>query len=176
MMEPTGTMEPKAPSDEPLSPAKWGSGALLSLGQLLQPRPPKTLDVEIPGRGTIRVRELKQKEREEIDEPLVKRDLDEQGNLQVTADNREYKARACAYATVNADGSQMFTDPVQGAAQINELFTGAEVSAWFEGVDELNVLTTAMAKKLGKGSGRTVTGGSSSSSGTSGAGSRANSR
>lgn len=128
--------------------------------QMLRPHTVKTKDVEIPDRGTLRVRELWQRERDEIDHGVVQSELVD-GKVRVNRDERGYRARAIACASVNADGSPMFPDPIKGAEQINERWTQRQIAAAFQAVDELSLLTTGAADAVGKDSGKEKTGAAS---------------
>lgn len=151
-MKPERTYTPEV-VEPPLSPAQ-------RLAQAAQLRPFKTKDVDFGAPlGRFRFRELKQREIEEVTEPLVKRTFDAKGNVSATTDSRGHHARAIAFAMVNDDGSNVFANPLaEGVAVINELPKDVAEKMW-EVVDELNLLSQAAKDKLGKESGTPKTDG-----------------
>lgn len=134
---------------------------LISQEDALRPRTFRTKDADIPDRGTMRFRELRQREREAIEEPVLKQETDKDGKITVRRDEVGYRARAIAYAAVKADGSPFFSDPAKAAETINDNWAGPEVEAGFKVVDELNLLTLGAQRAAGKDTGRTAGAGSS---------------
>jgi hypothetical protein len=121
--------------------------------QAFQPRTYRTKDAEIPGRGMMRFRELKQREREAIEANTMKQEEDEKGKIKVRRDEIGTHALAVAFSAIKADGSPLFSDPYKAAETINDLWTWPEVNAAFKVVDELSILSLGAQRAAGKGSG-----------------------
>lgn len=132
-----------------------GRPKLLSKEQLLNPVL-RTQEAEIPGLGRVKIRELTQYEREEVEAPVMRQEADDKtGRITVRRDDRGSKARALAFALLNADGTQMFAEPLtEGVAIVNSWPT-RWVDPAFDVLDDLSVLTRGAREKMGKASGKT---------------------
>jgi hypothetical protein len=130
---------------------------LIGYDEMVRSHAFRTLDVDVPGRGMLRVRELRQRERDFVDDGVVTPELGEDGKILVRRNEQGYRARAIASASINADGSAIFPDVAKGAELINDTWTSRQVDAAFKAVDELNLLTRGTADAAGKDSGKTAT-------------------
>lgn len=120
--------------------------------RLRQGVPPKTRDVDVPGLGRFRVRELRQREIEEINEPLVTREFDGDGKVTAKTDSRGHHARAIAFALINDDGSNVYANPLEeGVPEIQNLLKAQSDALW-EAVDSLNGLSKGAREEMGKAS------------------------
>lgn len=126
--------------------------------RLQRGRPPKIKDVEVPGLGRFRLREIKQREIDEANEGLARREADESGKIVVHFDNRGHRLRLIAFTLVNDDGSGVYGPKAltEGLAELGEL-TKDVIDALWAGFDELNAWTKEARDELGKASGKTAT-------------------
>lgn len=125
---------------------------LLTKEQILNP-PLKQREVEILGLGRIKLRELTQYEREEVEAPVMKQES-EGDKIVVRRDDRGSKARALAFALLNPDGTQMFVDALGEGVQAINRWPTRWVDPVFEVCDELSILTRGAREKMGKASGK----------------------
>jgi hypothetical protein len=145
---PAGAVEPRA--SEVVATPTASAPALLSREGLLTQRPMVTKDVVLPNRGPVRVGEIRQRQKEEIDHLATTRIGDK-----VTTDYRLYMPRMVAAALVNPDGSPMFPDYEKAAGQLADTLTPAEMALLFEAAAEINAATREAREALGKDSGAT---------------------
>ena len=134
---------------------------LLTKEQLASPQL-RTKEAEIPGRGAVKVRELTQYDRDEVEGPVMRQEADESGKMTVRRDERGYKVRAIAFALLNPDGSQMFDKPLEEGVKAINGWPTRWVDPVFDAVDELSILTRGARERLGKATGGTGGAGSSS--------------
>lgn len=128
--------------------------------RLQRGRPPRHKDVEVPGLGRFRLRELKQREIDDANESLARREADDKGKVITHFDNRGHRARLIAYALINDDGSNVYTDPaVTGAKEINDLLKEPFDALWAT-FDEVNAWSKEAKEDLGKATGKMAGAGS----------------
>jgi hypothetical protein len=113
-------------------------------------RPLRFKDVEVPELGRFRVRVLTQREHEEADEPVTRREADMKGNLTIHMDTRGHKARRLAFGLINDDGSNLYSAPmVEGVREIGDLPKDV-VDTLYAALDELNGFSKEAREELGK--------------------------
>lgn len=155
------TAAPKLVHDNPTAAAV---GKLMTREDLAAAiaKPKRYHDAEIEGFGPVRMRELRQREMELINAPLFKREVDlESGSQKVQQDTTGYRARCCAMALTNLDGTPFFPgvpgsglpgDPLgEGVAMMGEL-PPEIVDGMFKAFDVVNVVTKEARAALGKSS------------------------
>jgi hypothetical protein len=138
--------------------------------EALARRPIRTTRVDIPesfGGGYVKLRALKQGEREELDESALDKTFKDDGTVTVKLNNRGFQARALAMCLINEDGSAYYSDVGAGATELADM-DDALFDVLFEACDKLNILTSAARKALGKDSGPTPSSSSSLTLPTSG--------
>jgi len=110
-------------------------------------------DVETPGLGRFRLREILQNEIDEANELLAHRVADDKGNITTTFDNRGHRARLIAQTLINDDGSNVYAkDEIEeGTQEVGDKPKDVFDALW-AGFDELNAWSKEEKDKLGKGS------------------------
>jgi hypothetical protein len=142
----------------------------VSRDQLAQ-RPIRTKVVEIPpefGGGKLKLRALKQAEREQLDDEALEKTYAEDGTVKVKVNNRGFQAKALAMSMVNEDLSPYFATLEEGVAFVSAL-DDKLFDILFAPVDEMNVLTVNARAALGKDSAPSPSSSSSAASPPSGA-------
>ncbi len=150
---PRSTAPESTPAPPASSPALVRQAGFLTRDALFA-RPLKTLDGEIPEMGRIRVRELKQAEREALDDSVMQKTFDDKGDVHVQLNNLGYRTRAAALALVNEDNSQFFPDADEGARLLGTLSTDV-FAPIYDLMDALNKLSPKAQADARKASGGT---------------------
>lgn len=151
-------------------PPTRNGGFLSALDIAARAMKPRTVTVEIPaefGGGSALIRALRQAEREELDDEALIRDYKDDGTMSVKLKTRGQKSKALALGLVNADMSQVYGDPEEGAKALAQLDDGL-FDVLFDAFDKLNIFTAKARAELGKDSEQTRSPNSSSTLPTSG--------
>jgi len=114
---------------------------------LLAPVPMVTKDVVLPRRGTVRVGEIKQAKKEQIDHL---------SQVNGKTDYRLYMPRLVAASLVNPDNTPMFPDWDAQAKVLAEQLTPGEINLLFEAAADVNAMTRESREVLGKLSAETL--------------------
>lgn len=155
-MEPTATAPERAdaPASAETPAATQNEHAprhFLSREELLSNNRPQIIrDVEFPGWGVLRVGELRQRQKEQVDFLATKRE----GDKTIT-DYRLYIPGLVAAALRNPDGSPMFTDWEKVRGELADRLTPAQMQKLFEVAAEINALSREAREALGKASSST---------------------
>lgn len=160
-------MSATAPARPATPPADTATLIYLSREQLTH-RPLRTVDVVLKDGCRIKLRALKQTEREALDEAALLKDYKEDGTVTVKVENRGFQAKALAMSMITPDGAPYWPSAEEGARALGEL-DDALFDELFEPCDKLNILTAKMRADLGKDSGVIPSSSSSSTLPTSGA-------
>jgi hypothetical protein len=164
------------PADEPAPLTQWSGGkgndvqAMFLTREQLRSRTVRTLNVDIPddlGGGRVKLRALKQVERERLDDEALEKTYHEDGNVTVKLNNRGFQAKALAMCMVNPDLSAYYPTVEEGMQELGEM-DDKLFDVLFAGCDTLNILTANARKALGKDSAPTPSSSSSSTSPMSG--------
>lgn len=148
MAAPRKTPEKKAGVVGSIDPDKATPAdvTLLTREEMLAGLDPKTKLVYLPSRQAwVNLRELWAYEKEQLDGASTKRDGESVYN-----DYSHYKGRAVIMSMIDAEGRNIFTDPLKDYEVVAKNFTSGEMDLMWEVAAELSVLTKRWQQAQGK--------------------------